>query len=262
MANSRFEYVREFERENYLLPDTYVVVRVDGRSFHRLSRFYEFSKPNDQRALETMTLAALGVVRNVQDIIAAYGDSDEYSFVFEPSSRLFERREAKLVSTVVSTFTALYLYHFPGKMQRHLDPNHLPTFDGRAVVYPSLKHLRDYLSWRQADCHINNLYNTTFWALVERGHYSPAAAEERLRGTVSSDKNEILFSEYGINYNNEPEIFRKGTILLRPLKPLQPDLSPRQMERQLKSRAKADIRVLHCDIIKNDAFWVEIEPQP
>ncbi len=27
-----------------------------------------------------------------------------------------------------------------------------PQFDGRVVAYPTLKCLRDYLSWRQADC--------------------------------------------------------------------------------------------------------------
>lgn len=40
-------------------------------------------------------------------------------------------------------------------------------------------------------------------------------AEQRLSGTVSSDKNEILFKEFGINYNNEPECFKKGTVLYR-----------------------------------------------
>jgi len=33
-----------------------------------------------------------------------------------------------------------------------LDGEWLPTFDGRAVVYPSVRELRDYLSWRQVDC--------------------------------------------------------------------------------------------------------------
>lgn len=33
--------------------------------------------------------------------------------------------------------------------------------------------------------------------------------------TVASDKNEILFSRYGINYNNEPEMFRKGSVVFR-----------------------------------------------
>ena len=27
-----------------------------------------------------------------------------------------------------------------------------PSFDGRVVLYPTNQNLRDYLSWRQADC--------------------------------------------------------------------------------------------------------------
>ena len=36
-----------------------------------------------------------------------------------------------------------------------------------------------------------------------------------MQGTVSSDKQEILFSRYHINYNNEPEIFKKGSVVYR-----------------------------------------------
>ena len=43
----------------------------------------------------------------------------------------------------------------------------------------------------------------------------PRDAEKELSGTVSSDKNEILFSRFAVNYNNEPEIFRKGSVLYR-----------------------------------------------
>lgn len=32
---------------------------------------------------------------------------------------------------------------------------------------------------------------------------------------MSSDKNEILFKQYGINYNTLDSMFRKGSILLR-----------------------------------------------
>ena len=34
------------------------------------------------------------------------------------------------------------------------------------------------------------------------------------QGTVSADKNELLFSQFGINYNNLPEIYRKGSVLI------------------------------------------------
>jgi tRNA(His) guanylyltransferase len=35
MAKSRFEYVRNFELPDALLQDTFIVVRVDGRGFHK-----------------------------------------------------------------------------------------------------------------------------------------------------------------------------------------------------------------------------------
>ena len=44
-----------------------------------------------------------------------------------------------------------------------------PSFDARIVLYPSDQNIIDYLSWRQADVHINNLYNTCFWNLVKSG---------------------------------------------------------------------------------------------
>ena len=36
-----------------------------------------------------------------------------------------------------------------------------------------------------------------------------------LQGTLASDKHEILFSEFKINYNNETDIFKKGSIIYR-----------------------------------------------
>ena len=35
MAKSKFEYVREFETDDTCLPHCWVVVRLDGRNFHR-----------------------------------------------------------------------------------------------------------------------------------------------------------------------------------------------------------------------------------
>lgn len=43
-----------------------------------------------------------------------------------------------------------------------------------------------------------------------------------LQGTLSADKNEILFSRFGINYNNEPEVSKKGTVVYRDVSPEAP----------------------------------------
>jgi tRNA(His) 5'-end guanylyltransferase len=209
--NQRYEYVRSFERDEVLLPNMWIVVRIDGRGFHkfvisvslqlypaacfrhgywvflsrtgeqesvsllissdfysskllhhigspnqaRLSTHYSFTKPNDSRALSLMNAAASAVVSNIPDICVAYGVSDEYSFVFHKSTDLFERRAAKLLSTIVSTFTAFYFHLWATFMDGViLESSWLPTFDGRAVCFPSFENLRDYLSWRQVDCMI------------------------------------------------------------------------------------------------------------
>ncbi|OJZ89808.1 hypothetical protein ASPFODRAFT_58472 [Aspergillus luchuensis CBS 106.47] len=270
MANSKYEYVKSFEQPDVLLPNTWIVVRIDGRGFHKLSDYYGFIKPNDRRALDLMNAAAVGVMKDLPDLCIAYGISDEYSFAFHPNCQLFERRSAKLVTTIVSTFTAHYIYlwgtYFP---DTPLQPAALPSFDGRAVMYPNSSIFRDYMSWRQVDCHINNLYNTTFWSMVLQGGMDRREAELELKGTLSSDKNEILFKRFGINYNNEEEIYKKGSVLYRQYQleeksdssvqsetsPLQEDMpSKTQQEKIRKLRRKVQVVVDHVDIIK-DEFW-------
>ncbi len=112
--------------------------------------------------------------------------------------------------------------------------------------------------------HINNLYNTTFWALVQQGGLSTHAAEQALVGTVASDKHEILFSRFGINYAHEPELLRKGAVMLRlpreetVVKPCPPvgadgagDPAPRAV-----TRVRRAPTVTSVDVI-SDAFWAE-----
>ncbi|KAI4232482.1 MAG: hypothetical protein L6R40_007379 [Gallowayella cf. fulva] len=62
-------------------------------SSQSFSAKYKFEKPNDRRALDLMNAAAAALLREIPDIVIAYGISDEYSFVFDRSSDLFDRRE-------------------------------------------------------------------------------------------------------------------------------------------------------------------------
>jgi tRNA(His) guanylyltransferase len=97
MANSKFEYVKAFERDDRILPSTWIVVRIDGRGFHKFTERHGFTKPNDARALHLMNAVAMEVVKDLPDIVLSYGISDEYSFVLKRNTTLFERRE-RLVS--------------------------------------------------------------------------------------------------------------------------------------------------------------------
>jgi len=101
MAKSRYEYVKQFELSDEALPGTWMVVRIDGRGFHgyvklaalpcmsteyshyrlRFTDMHNFDKPNDLKAIGLMNKAAIEVVKNIRDIIIAYGQSDEYRWV-------------------------------------------------------------------------------------------------------------------------------------------------------------------------------------
>jgi tRNA(His) guanylyltransferase len=118
------------------------------------------------------------------------------------------------------------------------------------VVYPGIEEVKDYFKWRGVDsksvhhsketkltfrsAHINNLYNTTFWALVQQGKMSAKEAHQELsvssdrtslslgtdrhitiQGTFAKDKHEILFKRFEINYNQLPEQFRRGSTVVR-----------------------------------------------
>ena len=53
---------------------------------------HHFKKPNDSCALQLMNKCAECVMREFSDVVLAYGQSDEYSFVLKRETTLFQRR--------------------------------------------------------------------------------------------------------------------------------------------------------------------------
>lgn len=96
---------------------------------------------------------------------------------------------------------------------------------------------------------------------------SAAEAEKELVGTLAKDKHEILWKRFGINYNDENEMCKKGSVVVReyekpppPLEEVQGEGEDRmtkgQKERRKKALRKGKVVVRFCDVIK-DAFWQE-----
>jgi len=234
-----------------------------------------------------MDHAAIDLMREFPDIIFGFGQSDEFSFLLRKTTTLYNRRRSKITSLLCSYFTASYVMnwksYFPGTPLRHI-----PSFDARIVLYPGIREVRDYFSWRPADTHINNLYNTAFWALVQHGGQSKKDAHESLRGTNSGQKHEILYSKFGINYSAVPRRFRTGSVLVREqLSNGEIDASvisledtsrtnsygtptsnnvtigseddvalPRVHGSQRTRQESTRIALQHCDIIKEE-FWIQ-----
>lgn len=243
------EYVRSFLFENKLMPSTWIVIRIDGCHFHRFSEVHEFEKPNDQQALNLMNSCAVAVLEEFKDIVFSYGVSDEYSFVLNKDSKFYQRQASQIVSVIVSFFSSAYVMKwkdfFPFKELKYS-----PSFDGRAVCYPSTEILRDYLAWRQVDCHINNQYNTCFWMLVKSGK-SKSEAQSYLKGTQAREKNELLIRQFNINYDTLPEMFRRGSSVFR-MKGEDSMIPENGRLEEVKQKVIID----HSNIIE-DSFWKE-----
>lgn len=214
MACSKYEYVKDYEIQTKLLLGTYIVIRIDGKGFTKFCEAHNYEKPNDARGIGLMNRAAQAVLENFPDIWFAYGQSDEYSFVLKKNTTLYNRRSEKIVSLITSCFSSSFVLYYKDFFANS-ELKIVPMFDGRCICYPDDKTLKDYLTWRQVDCHINNLYNTCFWELVKKGGMKTEEAHERLKGTLSDQKNEILFSQFGINYAKIDPIWRKGTTFIR-----------------------------------------------
>ena len=58
---------------------------------------------------------------------------------------------SEIVSVIVSLFSSLYVMKWR-EFFPHKELKYPPSFDGRAVCYPTREILRDYLAWRQVDC--------------------------------------------------------------------------------------------------------------
>ncbi|GAU09984.1 hypothetical protein TSUD_335110 [Trifolium subterraneum] len=245
--NVKPEYIRSFEFDSKLMPATWVVVRIDGCHFHRFSELHEFVKPNDDRALNLMNSCAVAVFEEFrQDIVFAYGVSDEYSFILKKSTDLYQRRASQMISAIVSFFTSTYVIRWKDFFPQS-ELNYAPSFDARAVCYPSAEIVRDYLSWRQVDCHINNQYNTCFWKLVASGK-SKREAQRSLKGAQLQKKIE----ELAIDYNKLPVMFRQGSSVFWD----RVDTVLIHQENGESSKSYGKVIVQHIDII-GSAFWLE-----
>jgi len=87
-------------------------------------------------------LVATSVMQEFRDIVLAYGQSDEYSFVFRKETAAFKRRSAKLLTYVTSLFSTSYVMQWSKWMNIPLA--YAPCFDGRVVLYPSTFYCSKY----------------------------------------------------------------------------------------------------------------------
>jgi tRNA(His) 5'-end guanylyltransferase len=187
----------EYFHAQRVLEGMYIVVRVDGRSFSRLTE-RTCEKPFDPKFHLWMTETAKGLLKSLQGRYA-YTESDEISVLLPRDTDLFDREVEKLVSIAAGAASA----HMSLGMGEPVE------FDARLWVAARRADVVDYFRWRQADAARCSLNGHCYWLLRKEGK-SVAEATKALLGMSVSRKNEMLFAR-SINFNDLPAWQRRGT---------------------------------------------------
>jgi tRNA(His) 5'-end guanylyltransferase len=179
-----------------VLPGTWPVLRLDGRSFSRLTEA-GFDKPFDIRFHELMCATTEALV---SELGAAYGytESDEISVLLPRATDLFDRSVEKLLSIAASIAGGTFSLALGAAAQ----------FDCRIWVGTQPNLVVDYFRWRQADAARCALNGWAYWTLRKAGQTVEQATTELNNRSVAY-KNELLFQN-GVNFNDVPAWQKRG----------------------------------------------------
>ena len=180
-----------------VLPGMYMVARLDGRGFTKLTKTGNFEVPFDVRFRDMMVDTTEALMNCGFEIVYAYTESDEISLLFGLRENLFNRKLRKLNSTLAGEASARF----------SLAMGEVATFDCRISQLPNANLVVDYFRWRNEDAARNALNSYCYWTL--RKELSARAASNFLLHKSVSSKNELLF-ENGINFNEVPNWQKRG----------------------------------------------------
>ena len=185
--------------DQHILPEMYLVARLDGRSFSRLTKeICDFEAPFDVRFRDMM----VNTVKQLMDcgfrVVYGFTESDEISLLFHKEENTFGRKVRKFNSILAGQASASF----------SLQLGQAIAMDCRLVPLPNLEKVRDYFLWRQEDAHRNALNSHCYWMLRKEG-IDAQTANAMLEGKSIAYKKELLFSR-GINFNDLPSWQKRG----------------------------------------------------
>lgn len=182
-----------------LLPHSFSVLRVDGRSFHQYLR--HALRPYDLDFTQDMQQVAADLCREVSGTVFAYGQSDEISLLLsdvEPQSQPWFGGVVQKMASVAAGVATASLIASRGNTGR-------PHFDARVFTLPSAVEVGNYFIWRQRDAVRNSV------SMAAQAKFSAS----QLHGKGSGEMQEMLWSEHGINWNDYPDVHKRGYVIAR-----------------------------------------------
>jgi len=171
----------------YLVKKMPVIIRLDGKAFHTLTKRYA-TKPFDCAIMDAMSESAMVTLNALQGAKVAYIQSDEVTFLLTDYENInteawFDYIVEKLVSISAATMSV----EFNGIYLNDLGA----VFDSRAFNVPKEDVINNFL-WRAKDWKRNSLQ------MYCRSHFS----HKQLRDKKTEDMHNMLF-DIGLNWTTD-----------------------------------------------------------
>ena len=218
-------------KENYekvsqtkLMRRTPVAIRIDGKSFHTLTR--GFKKPFDEILIRSMQETMKYLCENIQGCILGYTQSDEITLILQDYKTLttgawFDYEVQKLCSISASMATMKFNKTFNEIASCFVDENEDDDsicnycdkllgaiekgamFDSRCFNIPK-EEVTNLLLWRQLDAARNSVQ------MVGRAYYS----HKELHSKNNSQIQDMLMDK-GVNWNDYPTHQKRGSCCIK-----------------------------------------------
>ena len=191
------------EAGRYLMPNLPILIRIDGKAFHTFTK--GLRRPYDVGLTNLMIDTTKYLVEQTNAAIG-YTQSDEISLCLLPASigeQYLGGRVQKLCSILASMASAYFNHHLSRYIPEKAEE--LVVFDGRAWNVPSLVEASNVFLWRELDATKNAI------SMAASAYFS----HKSLQGKKGSEMQEMLFTLQGINFNDYPTSFKRGTYARR-----------------------------------------------
>jgi len=198
--------VFETSHDHSVLPGITMVARLDGRGFTKWTKGAGLEKPFDQRFHKLMTQVTVDLMEHSGlGIVYGYTQSDEISLLLSPGEGSFGRKIRKLNSVLAGCASAFGTHWLHTEGWGLEEP---VVFDCRISQLITPQDVMDYFQWRMEDSHRNCLNGYCYWKLRQRGE-SKGKASRILEGKGTAFKNEMLFQDFGLNYNEDVPLWQR-----------------------------------------------------
>jgi len=184
-----------------------VLARMDGRAFHRFTK--KLARPYDAVFHQMMIETTANLIWETSANFG-YTTSDEITLCWintdHNSQMIFGRKKQKLVSSLAAMTTAFFEQQkFRHNHQVFIETTGTPcTFDARVWTVPTITEAINNFLWREQEATKNSI------SMAARTLYS----QKQLDGKTSDQQQEMMWVQ-GMNWNEYPADFKRGTYLIR-----------------------------------------------